>query len=61
MFTGIYEIGRFYFNPKTFPSIVKLGFSSIFSLKLLDNLWGNYINIPELYEMAIVEYKNSEN
>lgn len=56
LFTGIYEIRHFYFDPKNVPFIVKLGLTTFLSYKLLDNLWSNYIYIPEIYEMAINDY-----
>jgi len=56
LFTGIYEIRHFYFDPKNVPFIVKLGFTTFLSYKLLDNLWSNYIYIPEIYEMAINDF-----
>lgn len=62
LFTGIYEIRNFYFDPKNVPFIFKIGFTTYLSYKLLDNLWSNYIFIPEIYEMAIIDYnENSKN
>jgi hypothetical protein len=61
LFTGIYEIRHFYFDPKNVPFIVKLGFTTFLSYKLLDNLWSNYIYIPEIYEMAINDYNQNLN
>jgi len=59
LFTGIYEIRNFYFDPKNVPFIVKIGFTTFLSYKLLDNLWSNYIYIPEIYEMAINDYNEN--
>jgi len=59
LFTGIYEIRSFYFDPKNVPFFVKIGFTTFLSYKLLDNLWTNYIYIPEIYEMAINDYNNN--
>jgi len=59
LFTGIYEIRTFYFDPKNVPLIVKLGFTTFLSYKLLNNLWSNYIYIPEIYEMAINDYNQN--
>lgn len=56
LFTGIYEIRNFYFDPKHVPFIVKICLTTFLSYKLLDNLWSNYIYIPELYEMAINDF-----
>lgn len=56
LYNGIYEFRNFYFDPKNLPLIVKIGFTTFLSYKLLDNLWSNYIYIPELYEIAINDY-----
>lgn len=61
LFTGIYEVRNFYFDPKNVPFIFKLGFTTYLSYKLIDNLWSNYIYIPEIYEMAINDYNENSN
>ena len=53
LFSGIYEYGRFYFDPKNIPFAFKIIFTTYLSYKLLDNLWSHYICIPELYELTI--------
>ena len=59
LFTGVYEYGRFYFDPKIFPFAVKILFTSFLSYKLLNNLWSHYIYIPELYEIAIEDFNRN--
>lgn len=52
LFTGVYNIRDFYWNPGTVHSVFKLAFSSAISYYFFSRSWKSYIYSPEFYRLA---------
>ncbi len=56
LFRGIYEVRNFYFNPKRLSIWIKYPISYTLSAFMLMRFWYNYSFIPEIYQMATIDY-----